>query len=261
MDAVIRNAVVVDGTGAAPFAGSVGVQDGRVAQLGDVDDSGSRILDADGLVVAPGFIDIHTHYDAQAFWDPTLSPSPLHGVTTVIGGNCGFSIAPLCPEDGNYLMRMLGRVEGMPVASLQQGVPWDWSTTAEYLDRLEGTLTPNAGFLVGHSALRKAVMHDDAGEKATPEQIAGMCSLLADGLRAGGLGFSSSWAASHNDHLGQPVPSRAADLEELLALCRVAGEYPGTTLEFILGIPPYSEDLFEAMTLISLAANRPLIGK
>ena len=152
----------------------------------------------------------------------------------MIGGNCGFTIAPLTADDGDYLMRMLARVEGMPLEALEQGVPWDWRTTGEYLDRLDGTLAPNAGFLVGHSALRRVVMKDAATEReATPDEQARMVAMLREGLRAGGLGFSSTWSTSHNDHTGAPVPSRVASREELLALCAAVGEHPGTTLEFI----------------------------
>ena len=129
--------------------------------MGEVTDSATHTIDATGKLVTPGFIDLHRHYDAQAFWDSSLSPSPLHGVTTVMAGNCGFTIAPLTPEDGDYLMRMLARVEGMPLESLQEGVPWNWRTTGEFLDAIDGKLMPNAGFLVGHSALRRVVMHDD----------------------------------------------------------------------------------------------------
>jgi N-acyl-D-aspartate/D-glutamate deacylase len=154
---------------------------------------------------------------------------------------------------------MLARVEGMPLEALQQGVPWDWSTTAEYLDRLDGTLTPNAGFLVGHSAVRRAVMHDDAvGHAANPGQLAAMQQLLHDGLAAGGLGFSSTWSRSHNDHNGDPVPSRHATREEMLALCSVVGEHPGTTLEFIPGVAPFDDDLFELMGVMSRTADRPI---
>jgi N-acyl-D-aspartate/D-glutamate deacylase len=259
LDLKLTGGMVADGTGAPLQRADVGVRDGRVVALGRVDEPARRTLDASDLVVAPGFIDVHTHYDAQAFWDATLSPSPLHGVTTVVGGNCGFSIAPLSPEDGDYLMRMLARVEGMPLEALQQGVPWDWSTTAEYLDRLDGTLTPNAGFLVGHSAVRRAVMHDDAvGHAANPGQLAAMQQLLHDGLAAGGLGFSSTWSRSHNDHNGDPVPSRHATREEMLALCSVVGEHPGTTLEFIPGVAPFDDDLFELMGVMSRTADRPI---
>jgi N-acyl-D-aspartate/D-glutamate deacylase len=180
-------------------------------------------------------------------------------VTTVVGGNCGFSIAPLTDGGGDYLMRMLARVEGMPLESLQSGVPWDWTSTADYLDRLEGALVPNAGFLVGHSAIRRAVMRDEAvGGRASPAQVEEMRQVLGAGLAAGGLGFSSSWSRTHNDHEGNPVPSRHASREELLALCSVVAAHEGTTLEFIPGTLPFGDDLVDVMAAMSVAANRPL---
>ena len=259
LDVVITGGTVIDGTGAAGVRADVGVRDGKIVEIGEVTESAARTIDATDQVVSPGFIDIHTHYDAQAFWDTTLSPSPLHGVTTVMGGNCGFTIAPLTPEDGDYLMRMLARVEGMPLESLQQGVPWDWRSTAEYLDRLDGTLMPNAGFLVGHSAIRRVVMKDAATERtATPDELEQMKTLLRDGLAAGGMGFSSTWSTSHNDHTGIPVPSRHASREEVIALCSVVREFPGTTLEFIPQVGPFTDDTFNLMADMSVAANRPL---
>jgi N-acyl-D-aspartate/D-glutamate deacylase len=267
LDLKISGGTVIDGTGAAPRRADVGVVGGRIVAVGDVDETATRTIDATDLVVAPGFIDLHTHYDAQAFWDSTLSPSPLHGVTTVMAGNCGFSIAPLTSVDGgdvraddaDYLMRMLARVEGMPLESLQQGVPWNWRTSAEYFDMLDGTLMPNAGFMVGHSAIRRVVMHDDATERhATPDEIEQMTTLLRRGLAAGGMGFTSTWSPSHNDHLGRPVPSRAASREELIALCSVVSEFPGTQLEFIPAVGQFSDDTFRLMGAMSAAANRPL---
>ncbi|MEZ5265528.1 MAG: amidohydrolase family protein [Acidimicrobiales bacterium] len=182
------------------------------------------MIDATGKMVTPGFIDVHTHYDAQAFWDQTLSPSPLHGITTVIAGNCGFTIAPLAPENGDYMMRLLARVEGMPLESLQQGVPWNWTGYGQWLDQLDGTLSVNAGFMVGHSAIRRHVMGlRSVGNEATPEELEAMKRLLAEGIEAGGLGFSSSWATTHNDPNGQPVPSRHASEQEMVELAGCAG--------------------------------------
>ena len=259
LDLAITGGMLVDGTGSAPQRADIGISNGHIVEIGEVSSDAERIIDATDLVVSPGFIDLHTHYDAQAFWDNTLSPSPMHGVTTVIGGNCGFTIAPLTPQDGDYLMRMLARVEGMPLESLQEGVPWNWNTTAEYLDALDGTLLPNAAFLVGHSALRRVVMHDDATKReATPSEVQQMVELLRAGLKAGAMGFSSTWSTSHNDHTGVPVPSRHASREELLALCAEVRHHEGTTLEFIPAVGQFSDETFELMGDMSAAANRPL---
>jgi N-acyl-D-aspartate/D-glutamate deacylase len=258
LDVKIAGGSVVDGTGAARHRADVGIRDGRIVAVGEIDEPATRTIDASGLVVAPGFVDIHTHYDAQAFWDPALTPSPLHGVTTVVGGNCGFTIAPLAASEADYLMRMLSRVEGMPLESLAAGVPWDWQTFGEYLDRLDGTLAVNAGFLVGHSALRRVAMGDRSHEPATDDDVATMCRMLGESLTAGGLGFSSSQAPTHNDGDGEPVPSRAATPDELVALSRVVGDHPGTTLEFIPTVGPFSDEHVALMAAMSASAGRPL---
>jgi N-acyl-D-aspartate/D-glutamate deacylase len=259
LDTIIHGGTVVDGTGTPGRRSDVGISNGRIAAVGKLDRQATRVIDADGKIVAPGFVDIHTHYDAQVFWDQTLSPSPLHGVTTVIGGNCGFTIAPLEPEHGDYLMRMLARVEGMPIGALQEGVPWNWRTFGEYLDLIDGTLAPNAGFLVGHSTIRRVAMGERATkETATPEDLDAMRSLLDASLAAGGLGFSSSWARTHNDAAGDMVPSRYASEDEILALCSVVREHPGTTLEFIPCLGMFEDFAPELMTRMSLAADRPV---
>jgi N-acyl-D-aspartate/D-glutamate deacylase len=259
LDLVIRGGEVVDGTGAPSRSADVGVRDGRVVEIGDVDEDGTTTIDAAGQVVAPGFVDIHTHYDAQVLWDPATTPSPLHGVTTIVGGNCGFTIAPVEPSEVDYLTRMLARVEGMPLESLLEAVPFDWRTFGEYLDRIEGRIAVNAGFLVGHSAIRRVVMGDDAvGNAASDEQVKDMRRVLAESLVAGGLGFSSSQAKTHNDGDGNPVPSRSATPEELVALSEETGEHEGTTLEFIPAVGGFEERHVRLMADMSRAANRPL---
>jgi N-acyl-D-aspartate/D-glutamate deacylase len=261
LDLIIRGGDVIDGTGAPRRRADVGVKDGRIVAVGVVDGDADRTIDATGRVVTPGFVDVHTHFDAQIFWDGALTPSPLHGVTTVLAGNCGFTIAPLTDDaaDSDYLMKMLARVEGMPLESLREGVPWSWRTTAEYLDALEGRVGVNVGMMVGHSAIRRAVMGGDANQRsATPEEVAAMSRLLHDGLDAGGIGFSSSWARTHNDAEGRMVPSRYATKDELVELCRVAGEHEGTSLEFLPMVGPFEPWAKELMADMSAAAQRPL---
>jgi len=262
LDLLIYGGTVVDGSGKPGFKANLGVKDGRIVKIGDFEEEAAETLDATGLVVSPGFIDIHTHYDAQVFWDPTLSPSSCHGVTTVLAGNCGFSIAPLSgrAEDSNYLAAMLSRVEGMPLESLKAGVPWDWTSFAEYLGKLDGKVMINMGFLVGHSALRRAIMGSRAvGEQASKDEIAQMQSLLRTSLAAGGLGFSSTQSTSHLDADGNPVPSRYATDEELMGLCAVVREFEGTYLEFLPGISGFfDEETLNRMTTMSVTANRVL---
>jgi N-acyl-D-aspartate/D-glutamate deacylase len=257
LDCVVKGGTVVDGTGSPGVRADIGIQDGRVVAVGEVAEAASRTIDADGLVVAPGFVDIHTHYDAQIKWDPGLAPSVLHGVTTVVGGNTGFTIAPIRDEHADYLRRLLSRVEGMPLSALEVGVDWGtWSSYGEYLDELEGTLTVNAGFLAGHSAIRRVAMGEQAvGQPPTEDQMQVMERLLDESLAAGALGFSSSNGRAHTDGYGDPVPSRWASEEELLRLCRVVREHEGSVLEYIPSSPPEEADRLTAM---SLTADRPL---
>jgi N-acyl-D-aspartate/D-glutamate deacylase len=259
LDILIHDGTLIDGTGAPSRRADVGLRDGRIVSVGEVQEEARQKIDASGRVVAPGFIDPHTHYDAQVFWDGTLSPSCYHGVTTIMGGNCGFSIAPLSDEAASYLMPMLARVEGMPLESLREGVPWNWRSFGDYLGLLEGRLAINAGFMVGHSAIRRTVMGPRAvGEKASPDELEAMKALLAKSLREGGMGFSTAVSPAHNDGDGRPVPSRHASREELVALAGVCRDHPGTSLEFLPGPAAFTDEIRELMTDLSLAANRAL---
>lgn len=258
LDLKIAGGTIVDGSGAPRYQGDVGITAGRITALGKVEQPARETIDAAGKIVAPGFVDVHTHYDAQVFWDPTLSPSCYHGVTTVFGGHCGFSIAPLSAESASYLMPMLARVEGMPLESLRSGVKWDWTTFAQYLDRFEGTLAINAGFLAGHSALRRYVMGPASIQRgASRVEIEQMKELLRECIRGGAVGFSTTRSMSHNDADGVPVPSRHADREEFLELFTVVGEFEGTTVELLPAID-FTQETYEFLTDASLAARRPV---
>ena len=258
-DLAIMGGTVIDGTGSARFAANVYVQNGRIAKISAEREDAREVIDASGLIVAPGFLDVHTHYDAQAFWDPTLSPSSFHGVTTVFGGFCGFSIAPLTPETAPYLMPMLARVEGMPIESLEVGVPWDWESFGDYLGKLDGKLAINAGFLCGHSALRRKVMGARAvGEQATQAEIDAMKGLLRQAIGEGALGFSTSLSETHFDGNGDPVPSRHASLDEIMQLYAVVPEFEGTIAEIAPPSLNFTPETYEILTAASLAARRPV---
>ncbi|MFD5948223.1 amidohydrolase family protein [Streptomyces collinus] len=264
LDHVIKGATVVDGTGAPGYVADVGIRDGRIAVVGTVTEEALSAEDATGLVLTPGFVDPHTHYDAQLFWDPYATPSLNHGVTTVAGGNCGFTLAPLHPdrpEDADYTRRMMSRVEGMALVALEEGAPWNWHSFGEYLDALEGRIAVNAGFMVGHCALRRYVMGPDAvGGQPSQEQLAAMVRLLREAMDAGAWGLSTTQSSSHSDGDGQPVASRHAQPAELLALSRAVGECEGTQIEAIVAgcLDQFSDAEIDLFVEMSAVAGRPL---
>jgi N-acyl-D-aspartate/D-glutamate deacylase len=262
LDYLIKGATVVDGTGGPSYVGDVGVREGRIVAVGSVDEDAAETLDATGLVVTPGFIDNHTHYDAQLFWDPLLTPSNEHGVTTVLGGNCGFTLAPLRAEDADYIRRMMQKVEGMPLEALETGVEWSWESFGEYLDAVErADLAVNAGFLVGHCAIRRYVMGAEATDReATDDEVKQLVSLLHESIEAGGLGFSTTLSRTHSDGEGKPVASRMAGKDELLALCTAVGEHEGTFLEGIVSgcLDKFEDSEIELLAGMSAAAKRSL---
>jgi N-acyl-D-aspartate/D-glutamate deacylase len=225
-DLVVKGGTLVDGTGAPGRPADVAVAGGRIVAVGD-GLTGTRELDASGQVVAPGFIDIHTHYDAQVFWDRELTPSSFHGVTTVVAGNCGFSIAPVRRDDVALLARTLQHVEDMSFDTLSVGVPWDsFETFPQYLDAVEHRgVGLNYGCYVGHTAVRLFVMGPDAAYErlATRAELAEMQAVVADAMAGGAMGFATSASPTHNGDGGRPVPSRMANLAELRALLEPVG--------------------------------------
>jgi N-acyl-D-aspartate/D-glutamate deacylase len=225
-DLVIDNAVVIDGLGGPPRAGGVAVAGGRIAAVGaDLGPARERV-DAGGRVLAPGIVDIHTHYDAQLTWDPFATPSTALGVTTVVIGNCGFTIAPCRPADRDLTLRALTHVEGMSLDALRAGVRWDFETYPQYLDAMERRgVVPNVASFVGHSSVRTFVLGADATKRAaTAAEVAEMRRLVLEAVRAGAIGFATSTLEQHNGEAGIPMPSRLADEAEMLALTGALGE-------------------------------------
>jgi N-acyl-D-aspartate/D-glutamate deacylase len=225
-DLIIDNALVCDGTGAALRPGGIAIADGKIAAVGKDLGTARERIDAHGLVLAPGIIDAHTHFDAQVTWDRWLTPSSSLGVTTAVIGNCGFTIAPCRPEHRDLTMRNLTHVEGMSIDVLRQGIAWDFQSFPEYLNAIEGRgLGLNVAAFFGHSSLRTFVMGEDAHRRAaTADEIAQMRELVCQAMQAGAIGFATSTAGQHNGEAGVPMPSRLAASEELTALVKAMGE-------------------------------------
>ena len=226
-ETIIRGARIVDGSGAEPYNADVAIDDGRISEIGKLNANARQVIDADGLALMPGIVDVHTHYDAQLTWDRTMSPSPALGVTTAVIGNCGFGIAP-CPQpQRETMLKNLSVVEGMDLDALLAGTNWEFETFDDYLDQLRRVQPyANVATLVGHSAIRTAVMGEDASTRAEPteDELHKMQSMVRDALNSGAIGFASSFSPNHAGFGGRPMPSTIASDSELRTLMQPLGE-------------------------------------
>ena len=258
-DLLIKDARICDGTGAPLYAGAIAVEGGRIAALGRADGTARREINAGGLVVAPGFIDIHTHYDAQISWDPLLTCSSWHGVTSLLMGNCGVGVAPVRPREQSTMAWDLVNVEALPHDVLMNGVAWEWESFPEYMEAIERHgAALNTGFLVPLSALRFYVIGDEAAQRAaTAEETAQMAAIFHAAMLAGAYGFSLSLAPQHIGFQGRPLASRMASREELGALCRVMRELNRGVIE-ILPSRVASADGFDLLTFLAEESRRPV---
>jgi N-acyl-D-aspartate/D-glutamate deacylase len=264
-DVVIKNGTVVDGSGRPPYRADVAIQGDRIAEIGKVSDAGKRAIDAEGHMVTPGFVDIHTHLDAQIWWDPIASSSCWHGVTSVVMGNCGVTFAPCKPGDREYLAHLMESVEDIPAQSIMAGMPWQWETYGEYLKALDARPKGmNVGGLVGHCAVRYWAMGAKSldNKPASPEEIVRMRDIVEEAIAGGALGFSTSRTILHRTPEGQPVPGTFAESDELLGIARALGKLGRGLFEAAPGIDSgRPEDLqreVKWMTEVSLATGRPV---
>jgi len=260
-DLVIRSGTIVDGSGGEPFTGDVAVRSGIIAEVGTVPGRGEREIDAAGLIVAPGFVDIHTHYDGQAVWDDRLAPSSAHGATTVVAGNCGVGFAPVRPEHRDALIELMEGVEDIPGTALHEGLSWGWSTFPEFLDVLERRPRDiDLATQVPHAALRFWAMGRRAAafEQATPEEIAEMAQLAKEGIEAGALGFTTSRTLNHKTRAGELTPVYGTELDELTAISAAVGSTGNGVLQLITDYPDLAEDFALMRAMISASGGRPL---
>ncbi len=265
-DLVIRGGTLVDGTGGPARTADVAVSGGRIAEVGRVTGAARQVIDADGLLVTPGFVDIHTHYDGQATWDPWLTPTSWHGVTTVVMGNCGVGFAPVRPGQQEFLIGLMEGVEDIPGTALHEGIQWEWESFPEYLDALaRRSFAVDVGTQVPHGAVRAYVMGERGArnEPATAEDIAAMAELVRAGLTAGALGFSTSRTIVHRAITGEPVPGTFAAEEELFGIGRVLGEL-GRGIFEVAGAGAAGEDIagpmreIDWMRRLSAEIRRPV---
>ncbi|MGA1648482.1 MAG: amidohydrolase family protein, partial [Ilumatobacteraceae bacterium] len=269
-DLVIRNAVVVDGTGAPGYRADVAVSGDRITDVAShVDGAGTREIDADGLMVTPGFVDIHTHFDGQATWDPILAPSSIHGVTSIVMGNCGVGFAPAIPtqEQHDYLINMLEGVEDIPGTALAEGLSWDWETFPQYLDALDRRqYAIDVATQVAHAPLRAYVMGErgaDPNEAPTASELVTMADAVRDGILAGALGFTTSRTYVHRTKDGAPLGTRFSSADELLALVQAMGDTGRGVVQLISDayLSPDSDFAVDEMALMAALASptgRPL---
>jgi N-acyl-D-aspartate/D-glutamate deacylase len=262
-DLIIKGGRIYDGSGLPARTGDVAVIGDRIAEVGRVSGSARQVINADGLAVAPGFIDFHTHMDAQLLWDPLGTSSCYHGVTTLIPGNCGLSLAPCRPEDRDNIIGSFVRVEAMPSQVLRQAVQWEWTTFPEYLARLRQKLGINVAALVGHCAVRQFVMGEESSERAaTPDEVEQMKDILREGLRAGAIGFSTNQNRRHMREDGRPIASRLATDEEILELAGVLGELNRGSVQIsrgTLGVARPAQEDVSLFHRLAQKSGRPVI--
>lgn len=258
-DLVIRGGTIYDGSGASGYVGDVAIEGDQLVQVGGKAGAARRDLQADGLAVTPGFVDGHTHMDAQLLWDPQVTSSCYHGVTSIVTGNCGLSLAPCKPEDRDILLQTFSHVEGMDIDLLRRAVEWSWTDMAGYIEAIESTQPAlNVGMLVGHNPLRQYVMGDDAIKReATAAEIAAMQSLLRKALGAGLLGFSTNRNARHFREDGEPLPSRLAGEEEIDALGQVLAELKRGVIQ--ISSSAQSPERVAQLADFSLRTGRPVV--
>ena len=259
-DLVIRGGTVLDGTGAPAVTADVAISDGTITAVGRVDGTTARELDADGLTVTPGLVDIHVHYDGQATWDERLIPSSWHGVTTVVAGNCGVGFAPVRPSDHDRLIQLMEGVEDIPGAALHEGLPWTWQSFPEFLDALDGRrYDVDLATHVPHGALRLHVMGERgaAREAATPDDIEGMAKLAREAVESGAIGFSSSRTRNHRSSNGEYTPSLTAEADELLGIARAIGETGTGVLQLVSDFDDVDAE-FALFRSMAEASGRPL---
>ena len=244
-DVLIKNGTVIDGTGSAGKRADVAIQGDKIVEVGDINASAAKTIDAEGHIVTPGFVDIHTHLDAQIMWDPVGTSSCWHGVTSVVMGNCGVTFAPCHPQDRDYLAHLMESVEDIPAKSIMAGMPWEWETYGEYLQALDGAPKGmNVGGLVGHCAVRYYAMGEESleNEPASERQIDAMRAVVSEAIGAGALGFSTSRTPLHLTPEGKPVPGTYATVEELKGICSALGEHGRGVVEAATGINGTDEE-------------------